>query len=167
MTVVEETSDAFLARHFGADGRAWLVTVPGTLEELAREWRLTLGARLHGGLLAIVHEATTAEGERAVFKLASHWDRPLEEIASLETWAGDGAPRLLQANPARGALLLERIEPGLRARDADASAVADVLRQLHREPPAGIRTLTEVARHFDLSEPTLTERGLEQLRPWP
>jgi hypothetical protein len=24
-----------------------------------------------------------------------------------------------------------------------------------------------VARHFDLSEPTLTERGLEQLRPWP
>jgi hypothetical protein len=24
-----------------------------------------------------------------------------------------------------------------------------------------------VARHFDLSEPSLTERGLEQLRPWP
>jgi streptomycin 6-kinase len=146
LTVVEETSDAFLARHFGDEGRAWLATVPGTLEELAREWRLTLGARLHGGLLAIVHEATTAEGEPVVLKLASHWDRPHEEIASLEAWAGRGAPSLLQADPARGALLLERIEPGLRARDADASAVADLLRQLHREPPAGIRTLAEVAR---------------------
>jgi streptomycin 6-kinase len=146
LTVVEETSDAFLARHFGDEGRAWLATVPGTLEELVSEWRLRLGARLHGGLLAIVHEATTAEGGRVVLKLASRWDRPLEEIASLGTWAGGGAPSLLQADPARGALLLERIEPGLRARDAEAAAVADVLRQLHREPPAGVRTLAEVAR---------------------
>jgi len=146
LTVIQETSEAFLARHFGDEGRAWLATVPGVLDELAREWRLTLGARLHGGLLAIVHEATTAEGERAVLKVASHWDRPREEIACLETWAGAGAPKLLQADPARGALLLERIEPGGRARDAEAPAVAEVLGQLHRTPPAGLCTLAEVAR---------------------
>ena len=146
MTVVHETSEVFLARRFGDEGRSWLATVPGVLDELAREWQLTLGARLYGGLLAIVHEATNAEGERVVLKLASHWDRPLEEIACLETWGGHGAPRLLRADRARGALLLERIEPGLRARDAEASAVADVLRHLHQEPPAGLGTLAEVAR---------------------
>jgi streptomycin 6-kinase len=146
LKVVHETSEAFLARHFGDEGRAWLATVPGVLDDLAREWRLTLGARLYGGLLAIVHEATTAEGGRVVLKLASRWDRPLEEIACLETWAGAGTPKLLQADPTRGALLLERIEPGLRARDAEAPAVADVLRHLHQEPPAGLRTLAEVAR---------------------
>ena len=146
MTVVEDSSEAFLARHFGDEGRAWLATVPGTLSKLAEEWQLGLGARLRGGLLAIVHEATTASGEQVVLKLASRWDRPLEEIACLEAWAGGGAPRLLRADPARGAMLLERIEPAVRARDAGAAEVANVLRQLHLEPPHGMRTLGEVAR---------------------
>ena len=66
MTVVEESSEAFLARHFGDEGRAWPATVPGTLSELAEEWQLGLGARLRGGLLAIVHEATTSSGEQVV-----------------------------------------------------------------------------------------------------
>ena len=146
MTAVEESSEAFLARHFGDEGRAWLATVPRVLALLAGEWELTLGPRLPGGLLAIVHEAMTAGGERVVLKLASRWDRPLEEIACLEAWAGGGAPRLLQADPARGAMLLERVEPGGRARDADAAEVAKVLRELHRDPPPELRTLAEVAR---------------------
>jgi streptomycin 6-kinase len=165
LTVVQETSEAFLARRFGDEGRAWLATVPRTLEELARDWRLTLGARLHGGLLAIVHEAMTAEGERVVLKLASHWDRPLEEIACLETWGGHGAPRLLRADRARAALLLERIEPGLRARDAEASPVADVLRQLHQQPPAGMRTLGEVARRR-LARAVVERRAKDDRARW-
>jgi streptomycin 6-kinase len=144
--VVEETAEAFMARHFGDEGRAWLATVPGLLEQLADEWELTLGPALRGGLLAIVREATTAAGERVVLKLASRWDRPFEEIACLEAWAGRAAPRLLRVDRERGALLLERIEPGLRARDAVAGEVANVLGQLHCEPPAGMRTLGEVTR---------------------
>jgi streptomycin 6-kinase len=165
MTVVHESSEAFLARHFGDEARAWLATVPGTLDELAREWRLTLGPRLHGGLLAIVHEATTTEGERVVLKLASTWDRPLDEIACLETWGGRGAPTLQRADPARGALLLERIEPGRRARDAEASAVADVLMQLHQDPPHGMRTLADVARRR-LARAVVERRAKDDRARW-
>jgi streptomycin 6-kinase len=165
LTVVEETSEAFLARHFGDEGRAWLATVPGTLAELADEWQLTLGAPLRGGLLAIVREATTADGERVVLKLASHWDRPLEEIACLETWAGGGAPRLLGADPGSGAMLLERIEPGVRARDAQAAEVGNVLRQLHREPPPGMRTLGEVARRR-LARAVVQQRASDERARW-
>jgi streptomycin 6-kinase len=146
MIVVAETSEAFLARHFGDEGRAWLATVPALLEQLAAEWELTLGPPLRGGLLAVVREATTAEGERVVLKLASRWDRPVDEIACLEAWAGGAAPRLLGADRERGALLLERIEPGDRARDADAVEVANVLQRLHRPPLEGMRTLGDVAR---------------------
>jgi streptomycin 6-kinase len=165
MTVGEETSEAFLARHFGDDGRAWLATVPGVIEQLADEWQLTLGAPLRGGLLAIVRDATTADGERVVLKLASRWDRPLEEIACLEMWAGGGAPRLLRADAARGAMLLERIEPALRARDAHAAEVANVLDHLHREPPEGIRTLGEVARRR-LARAVLERRANDERARW-
>jgi streptomycin 6-kinase len=135
------------------------------LEQLADEWRLSLGAPLRGGLLAVVREATTGEGRPAVLKLAARWDRPLDEIACLETWAGDGAPRLLRADPTRGALLLERIEPGGRARDAGAAEVADVLRALHRPPPDGMRTLGEVARRR-LARAVVQQRANDARARW-
>jgi streptomycin 6-kinase len=165
MTVVAETSEAFLARHFGDEGTAWLATVPEALEQLADEWQVTLGPSLRGGLLAIVREATTRDGEPVVLKLASPWDRPLEEIDCLEHWAGVGVPRLLRADRERDAMLLERIEPGLRARDAEAAEVAKVLRQLHREPPAGMRTLGEVARRR-LARAVAEERTSRRRAAW-
>ena len=101
MTVVEVLR-GLSRRHFGDEGRAWLATVPGTLSELAEEWQLGLGARLRGGLLAIVHEATTSSEEQVVLKLASRWDRPLEEITCLGAWAG-GAHRGCSARTRRAA----------------------------------------------------------------
>ena len=55
-----------------------------------------------------------------------------QEAAALERWDGDGAVRLLARDDARGALLLERCEPGTslsrrrgrRARRADRAAAA-------------------------------------------
>jgi streptomycin 6-kinase len=143
---VPDTAEAFLARTFGEEGRRWLAGVPSLTAQLAAEWELQLGPPLRGGVLAVVREATTADGRRAVLKLASRWDRPADEIACLEAWAGGAAPRLLRADPGRGALLLERIEPGQPARHADARAVAGALRELHRSPPAGMRPLADVAR---------------------
>lgn len=46
-----------------ADGdAAWLVELPSTVESLARDWSLTIGASLRGGHAALVVEATTADG---------------------------------------------------------------------------------------------------------
>lgn len=81
-----------------------------------------------------------------MLKLASPWDRPRDEIACLEAWGGGGAPRLLRSDREVGAMLLERIEPGVRARGADPDEVAAVLRALQLPPPPAMRSVSEVAR---------------------
>lgn len=124
----------------------WLGRLPALLEAVAGEWDVQLGQELRGGILACVVATTTRSGEQAVLKLAGPWNRPADEIACLTAWAGVGAPRLLRADPSRGALLLERIAPATAAADATPAEVATVLESLRRPVPAGLRPLAEVAR---------------------
>ena len=107
-----------------------------------REWQLELGDELAGGVLAFV---CAVDGDRVV-KVAGPWDRPADEIAALRRWDGSPAPRLLRADAARGALLLERIRPGDNATEATADDVARLLARLHVEPWPGLRPLDETAR---------------------
>jgi streptomycin 6-kinase len=109
---------------------------------IADEWELELGRELTGGVLAFVCEV---DGDR-VLKVAGRWDRPADEIRALRRWAGGPAPRLLRADGARGALLLERVRPATRAADATAGEVAALLGRLHVEPWPGLRLLADVAR---------------------
>lgn len=132
---------AFVARIGGADGRAWIATLPVRLDELASAWGLTLGSELPGGLLACVVEATTADGADAVLKLPSPWACVADELASLRLWQGRGAPSLLAADEERGALLLERIRPGGLALDATAEDVAALLDLLHVTAAHGLPQL--------------------------
>jgi streptomycin 6-kinase len=69
-----------------------------------------------------------------------------KEAPTLAAFEGRGAVRLLRAELDRGALLLERVTPGWRARDlvpdrdAEAtSAAVGVMRRLHVPPPPGCR----------------------------
>jgi streptomycin 6-kinase len=144
--LVHETFRAFVARHFGAAGRAWLDSLPKARAAASAEWELEVGRELNGGVLAWVLEARTPDGRDAVLKLAGPWDRPRDEIAALRRWAGGPAPRLLHADPDRGALLLERIRPGTPADDAHAADVAPLLEALHVDPPAGTPALATVVR---------------------
>ncbi len=136
---------AFVARAFGDEGRAWLARLPALTTELAVRWRLELGAELPGGLLSCVL-AATRDGEPVVLKLTGGWDCPADEIRCLRRWAGDGAPLVLEADPDRGALLLERVEPGTAAAAATATDVGALLRRLHVEPFAELRAVEDVAR---------------------
>jgi streptomycin 6-kinase len=75
-----------------------------------------------------------------VLKVSSPWDDEADEEAdALRLWSGDGAVRLLRHDPARRALLLERVRPGddLASLDDDeATEIAvGVARSLWR--PAG------------------------------
>jgi streptomycin 6-kinase len=144
--VVHETFRSFVARQFGSAGRAWLATLPKTLAAVASEWQLELGAELTGGVLACVVRAHTALGEDVVLKVAGPWDRPGDEIGCLRRWNGRGAPRLLRADPYRGAFLLELIRPATLATDATADEIARLLRVLHVEPYGDLRPLDEVVR---------------------
>lgn len=149
---------AFVARTFGEEGRAWLAGLPELSALAAERWGLRLGDELPGGVLSLVRAVTTADGSAAVLKVAGRWDRPRDEALSLRLWAGTGAPRLLDADPDRGLLLLERVLPGTQAPDADPAAVASLLRALHVPPPPGLRGLEDVVR--ERLAQAVAQRGL-------
>jgi streptomycin 6-kinase len=127
---------------WGDDGARWLTNLPRTLAEVGGAWGLTVGVpyELSYHYVAAV---TCADGTPAVLKLGVPGGGSLaEEAPALAAFAGRGAVRLLRVDLDLGALLLERIEPGWRARDlvpardAEAtSAAASVMRRLHVPPP--------------------------------
>ncbi|TDC48529.1 aminoglycoside resistance protein, partial [Actinomadura sp. KC345] len=129
---------------WGAAGRRWLDDLPSIVDAVARAWRLRVGAPFELSFHWVA-EATREDGSAAVLKLGPPEPGHLAiEAATLEFYGGHGAVRLLDHDPARGALLLERAAPGTLARslvpghDEEATAaVIDVMRNLHRPPPPG------------------------------
>jgi streptomycin 6-kinase len=148
--------DAFartiLGVHGEQAGRAWLDGLPDLLAALSARWELTLGEP-YGLSFAYVTRTTRRDGTPAVLKLTPPAGELRFEVAALRHFGGAGAVRLLAADLAAGAVLLERAEPGepltaLQARD-DAAATrvaADVGRRLHRPATGPLRTVEDRAR---------------------
>jgi streptomycin 6-kinase len=125
------------------DGAQWLAKLPVVLDEVARDWGLTVGAPY---LLSFhwVTSVTRADGSAAVLKLGVPAGHLADQAQALQGFGGQGAVRLLAHDPERGALLLERADPGNPAADLvpddDAEATAALIgvgRRLHRVPPPG------------------------------
>ncbi|MGI5213077.1 aminoglycoside phosphotransferase family protein [Plantactinospora sp. CA-290183] len=143
---------------WGEDGRRWLAGLLETLAQTCRDWQLTPD-RPYELAYHYVTAVTCADGTRAVLKLGVPSGESLRtEAPTLDAWAGRGAVRLLRADLDRGALLLERAEPGDRlrdlvpARDTEATSIAvDVLRKLAVPPPPGcpLPDLLTLAQGFD------------------
>lgn len=89
----------------------WIRDLPELVAGLERDWSITVGRRYDGATEAFVAEATLGDGAPAVLKL--HIPRAGEqarnEITALRLAGGEGCARLLRADAARGALLLERL----------------------------------------------------------
>ena len=116
---------------------AWLRMLPGLLEGLAARWSLSLGPHVPQMARNYVTPATRADGARAVLKVSRHIEETRNEIAALRLWDGNGAARLLAADPDSGALLVEWLDPGtllveMAAADDDAATLvaAGLLRRL-------------------------------------
>ncbi|MDR3083458.1 MAG: aminoglycoside phosphotransferase family protein [Streptomyces sp.] len=103
-----------------------------------------------GGRSSLVLLVRQADGTPAVLKMVPPWARPEAERAALAHWDGFGAVRLLDADPERGVLLLERLHPEVSVRSLpEAKALleaAGTLRRLWVEPPAGHSFETVTAR---------------------
>jgi streptomycin 6-kinase len=114
-------------------GAAWLDRLPRLVEECAAAWGLEVGAPF-GGNAAYVVRATRAGGERVVLKVNFPEPESEHEAAALEHY-GALAPRVLEHDPERRALLLERVDPGLPLPDGDVEAVLPgLLTAAWREP---------------------------------
>ena len=127
---------------WGAEGERWLADLPALVAAVAQDWGLQVGSRFDLSYNWVA-AATQADGTPAVLKLglpkAGHLTH---EAAALAAFDGGGAVRLLAYDADRGALLLERAQPGVMARhlvpehdrEATAAAIA-VIKRLHRPPP--------------------------------
>ena len=130
---------------------AWLARLPRLVDEVVDDWQLRVDGALMHGEVALVVPVRTRAGEPAVLKLGfPHAEAAYEHLA-LRAWNGNGAVRLLQADPRRWALLLERADPGhhqhaLPVAEAGVG-VAGFYERLHRRPlPQLDRLSTHAAR---------------------
>jgi streptomycin 6-kinase len=120
--------------------------LPDVLAELAVAWRLELRTELSTAQFHRVVEARTRDGADVVVKLASAPARAEDTVLALRAWNGRGAPEVLEFDPIRGAMLLERIWPGTKAVDATPAEAACLIESLGVEPPAGLPALDDVVR---------------------
>jgi streptomycin 6-kinase len=91
-----------------AGATAWLDGLPGLIADLERDWDITAGRSFPDATEALVAEVS---GPAAVLKLMipRPGDHARNEITVLRLAGGDGCVRLLRADEARGAMLLERL----------------------------------------------------------
>ena len=125
---------------FGDAGRAWLAQLPTTLATYAERWQLSVQPHFANLSYNYVAPVLRADGSAAVLKLGVPHDGIVCEGAALRCYAGEACAQLLEADLPGGALLLERLHPGLLlATIGDDTRMTEILAEtmqlLWREPP--------------------------------
>ena len=142
MTLIpEDFARAMVALH-GDAGRLWLSGLPALVEECAARWSLKVEPPFAHLSYNYAAPAEGPRGERLVLKLGVPVRELFSEIEALRLFDGRGAARLVGSDAGRGALLLERLEPGTGLVElcevddgAATAAAASVMRRLWRSAP--------------------------------
>jgi streptomycin 6-kinase len=122
-------------------------------------WQLALEGPVASGAVALIIPVTRHDGSKAVLKLQPVDDETGGEPAALYAWAGRGAVRLLEHDPASGAMLLERLDASrdLSTMEDDLAAaqiIAELLVHLNSvAAPESLRGLSDVAAATLLDTP--------------
>jgi streptomycin 6-kinase len=108
-------------------------------------WTLRRDGDPRQGSDSVVLPVRTAEGQPAVMKIGPHDAEAEHGHLALRRWNGEGAVRLLSADPPRRAVLLERLHMDDLSTLPDVEAcevVAGLYRRLHVPALPQLRTLT-------------------------
>ncbi len=127
--------------------RQRLPALSAALDRCAREWRLRLLPPFPGLSYNYTAPVQLPDGGEAVLKVCPPDEPELAtQIAALRAYGGCGAVRLLAADPAAGALRLERAVPGTALPDGPGAeaVVAQLITRLHR-PVAATHPFPTVA----------------------
>lgn len=147
----------------GPTGAAWAARVRRIVVECLDGWSLTVTGPARTGWTAVTFPVER-DGAPAVLKVGwPHTESAAEHLA-LQLWAGRGAVRLLAADPARAALLLEPLDPTrtLEGEDVDTACeiAGGLLARLNVPAPPTIPSLAGyLAPHLDrLDHPSVPRR---------
>ncbi|MCV7343936.1 aminoglycoside phosphotransferase family protein [Mycolicibacterium rhodesiae] len=128
----------------GPQWARWVDALPRLTRDVVAQWQLRPDGFATHGYCALVLPVRTADGTAAILKLGFPDDESEHEHLALRRWGGEGAVRLLSADPHRRAILLERLGEDLTTVD-DVKAcriVADLYRHLHVPALPQLRPLT-------------------------
>ncbi len=113
-----EVSDVVRNRAVAEGQAPWLDGLVDLVRELEHDWAIAVGRSFDEGTEAFVAEAKLADGTPAILKvLVPRRTGALDdhEATVLRLADGGGCPILYRHDPARGALLMERLGPSLFA----------------------------------------------------
>lgn len=149
----------------GPNGADWARQAPRLLTECLDQWELKVSGPAMTGWTALVFPVVRADGSPAVIKVGWPHEESAGEHTALRIWGGHGAARLLAADPGRGALLLERLDPTrslMEEEDVFAACeiIGELLGRLRVPAPPTIRPLGDwLAGHLDrLDHPGMPRR---------
>lgn len=114
---------------------AFLADLPAMVAKFERRWSIRVGPPFEELSYHYVAPAVTAGGADVVFKAGIPREDMDHEIAAMRLYDGNGIARLLEADAARGVMLLERLMPGqmltsVTDESRAVSIAADVMRRL-------------------------------------
>jgi streptomycin 6-kinase len=160
ITVPEAFAHATIARA-GDAGRHWIAQLPRQVGALCQTWNLVIdGLPMHGYLGLVV--PVVRGDEPCVLKLSWLDESTTDEALALAVWRGAGAVRLLDAQPALGALLLERLDAHRSLDTVEISEAIPIagrlLRRLAIPAPPSFRWLGAVAEQLNQSLPVRWEQ---------
>lgn len=101
-------AETLIARE-GEAGRDWITSLPRLIAELAGRWCLAIDGVPIGETFAIVIPVRRGD-DQAVLKIAFPTALDVAEVTGLRAWDGRGVVRLLDHDPDRSTLLLERLD---------------------------------------------------------
>lgn len=129
----------------------WVDSLPHVARAYLEDWELRPDGEATHGFCSIVLPVRTPNGARAVLKISFPDVESEHEHLVLRRWDGDGAVRLLRADPRRRAILLERLHredlgglPDVQA----CQVVAGLYRRIHVAALPQLRTLTSVVERW-------------------
>jgi streptomycin 6-kinase len=115
------------------------------------QWELHRDGEAHHGSGSIVLPVRTSDGSRAALKIGLPDAASGHEHLVLRRWGGNGAVRLLRADPRRRALLLERLRPESLTTLAEVGAcevVAGLYGRIHVPAMPQLPTLTSYVEQW-------------------
>lgn len=130
-------------------GDDWLARLPALIDERLAAWRLTPDGDAWHGECALVLPVRRDDGTAGVLKLTWPHAEARQEHLALRHWDGHGAVRLVAADPAAWALLLERLDGDRDLRSVGVleacEQIGDIITRLDKPAPPVFDTLSTVA----------------------
>jgi streptomycin 6-kinase len=123
----------------------WVDGLPGSAHDLLTGWGLRADGEPMHGFCSLVLPVHTEHRTSAVLKMGFPDEESEHEHLALQHWHGNGAVRLLRADPRRRAMLLERLSSDTLEElwDVDAcEVVGGLYGRLHIPAPPQLRPLS-------------------------